>query len=184
MLTRLHPLLGTRPAWYFEPGIQGGTLCDIAAHVMDFLPWLTGVDIGAVDYARTWNAKAAAAPHFEDCAQFVMRLENGAGVLGDVSYLAPEGCGYTISNYWKITVHGTRGFAETSCTSPGVTIADDEAKAPLTLPPSASKPGGWLEDFLADVGGAPRPQGLDTDHVLAAMRWALDLQSHADRRLP
>jgi len=56
---------------------------------MDFLPWLTGFDIAAVEYARTWNAKAAVTPGFEDCAQFVIRLENGAGVIGDVSYLAP-----------------------------------------------------------------------------------------------
>jgi len=81
-------------------------------------------------------------------------------------------------------LYGTGGFAETSFTSPGVTIADDDADAPLILPPSASRPGGWLEDFLADVGGAPRPHGLDTDRVLAAMRWALDLQSHADHCLP
>jgi len=185
VLAGLHPLLyGTRPAWYFEPGMHGGTLCDIGTHAMDFLPWLTGFDIAAVEYARTWNAKAAATPGFEDCAQFVMRLENGAGVIGDVSYLAPEACGYTLLNYWKITIHGTRGFAETSFTSPGVTIADDDADAPLILPPSASRPGGWLEDFLADVEGAPRPHGLDTDRVLTAMRWALDLQSHADHRLP
>jgi len=92
-----HPLLpGTRPAWYFEPGLHGGTLNDIAIHAVDYVPWLTGLKIDRIDFARCWNAKATAAPHFKDCAQAVLRLENGAGVMLDASYLAPEKCGYTL----------------------------------------------------------------------------------------
>ena len=52
-----HPLLwGIRPAWYFEPGMHGGTLNDIAIHALDFLPWVTGLTVEKTDAARTWNA--------------------------------------------------------------------------------------------------------------------------------
>jgi len=34
------PVWGTRPAWYFEPGMHGGTLNDIAIHALDFIPWV------------------------------------------------------------------------------------------------------------------------------------------------
>ena len=172
-----HPLMwGRRPAWYFEPGLHGGTLNDIAIHAMDFIPWVTGLSIAEVVAARTWNAKATEARHFKDCGQFLLRLSNGGGVLGDVSYLAPDQCGYAIDNYWRITVHGTRGFAETSYNRPGITVADDTSAEPEIIPPAASHPGGYLEDFLADVSGCPRKGGLDTPSCLRVTRQALQLE--------
>jgi predicted dehydrogenase len=177
-----HPLLwGKRPAWYFEPGLHGGTLNDIAVHALDFLPWVTGLAIAEVVAARTWNAKATRAPHFKDCGQLLLKLSNGGGVLGDVSYLAPDQCGYAIENYWRITVHGTRGFAETSYNRPGITVADDASAAPEILPPAAQRPGGYLEDFLADVAGNPRADGLNTRTCLLASRQALQLE-HQSRQ--
>ncbi|MFZ4780093.1 MAG: Gfo/Idh/MocA family protein, partial [Terrimicrobiaceae bacterium] len=131
-----HPLLwGIRPSWYFEPGMHGGTLNDIAIHALDFLPWVTGLTIEKVEAARTWNAKATGAPHFNDCGQFLLRLSNGGGVFGDVSYLAPDKCGYAIPNYWRITVHGTKGFAETSYGASGVSLADDDSAEPERVAP-------------------------------------------------
>lgn len=172
-----HPLMwGRRPAWYFEPGMHGGTLNDIAIHALDFLPWVTGLDLAGVVAARTWNAKAAEAPDFKDCGQFLLRLSNGGGVLGDVSYLAPDQCGFSTDNYWRITLHGTRGFAETSYNRPGVTVADDTNAQPEMMDPATPHPGGYLEDFLADVNGHPRPDGLDTASCLLATRRALELQ--------
>ncbi|MFZ4776648.1 MAG: Gfo/Idh/MocA family protein [Terrimicrobiaceae bacterium] len=173
-----HPLLwGRRPAWYFEPGMHGGTLNDIAIHAMDFLPWMTGLDLAEVVAARTWNAKATEA--FKDCGQFLLRLSNGGGVLGDVSYLAPDQCGFSADNYWRITLHGTRGFAETSYNRPGITVADDTSAEPEIIAPAAPRPGGYLEDFLADVSGNPRAEGLDTASCLRATRMALELESAA-----
>ena len=177
-----HPLLwGRRPAWYFEPGMHGGTLNDIAIHAMDFIPWLTGLSIAEIVAARTWNAKAAGTPHFSDCGQLMLHLDNGGGVLGDVSYLAPDQCGYAIDNYWRITVHGTRGFAETSYNRPGIALADDTTSPIEILPPANSRPGGYLEDFLADVAGNSRDDGLDTARCLRAARGALNLERKSQR---
>jgi predicted dehydrogenase len=175
-----HPLLpATRPAWYFEPGMHGGTLNDIAIHAVDFIPWLTGLSIEKIEAARSWNAKATHAAHFRDCAQVMLRLSNGGGVLGDVSYLAPDACGYTIPNYWRITLHGTCGFAETSYNQEGVTVADDSAKAPEVCLRAPGRPGGYLEDFLCCVRGESPSGGLDTAACLAASRVALEMEAAA-----
>lgn len=178
-----HPLMwGRRPAWYFEPGMHGGVLNDIAIHAVDFLPWITGLEIAGVESARTWNVKAADVPHFKDCGQFMLQLSNGGGVLGDVSYLSPDLCGYTIDNYWRITIHGTGGFAETSYNRKGITVANDSAAEPEFVPAAAPRPGGYLEDFLAEVSGTPRQNGLDTSACLRATRQALGLEVAARRK--
>jgi len=174
----LHPLMhGKRPEWYFEPGMHGGTLNDIAIHALDLIPWMSGLEISGIDCARTWNAKASFAPHFADCGQFVLRLSNGGGVLGDVSYLAPDGSGFALSSYWRVTVHGTRGFAETHYQGSGVTVADDTNKEPELVPPAPARPGGYLDDFLACVRGNIPSGGLDTSAALSASRHALQLQA-------
>lgn len=175
-----HPLLfGKRPSWYFEPGMHGGTLNDIAIHALDFIPWVTGLAIADVVAARSWNSKATSTPHFKDCGQLFLRLSNGGGVLGDVSYLAPDQCGYSLDNYWRITVHGTCGFAETSYNRPGITLADDASREQESLPPAPVRPGGYLQDFLDDVAGHARGDGLHTATNLRASRIALELESAA-----
>jgi predicted dehydrogenase len=177
-----HPLKwGARPAWYFEPGMHGGTLNDIAIHAMDFIPWVTGLKITEIVAARTWNAKATQASHYKDCGQFLLGLANGGGVLGDVSYLAPDKCGYSFSNYWRITLHGKRGMAETSWNNAGVLVADDSSAQPQMISAAEAKPGGYLNDFLADIAGQVRPDGLTTASCLAATRLALELQASADK---
>jgi predicted dehydrogenase len=176
-----HPLLrATRPAWYFESGHHGGTLNDIAIHAVDFIPWLTGFSIEKIEAARTWNSKAADTPHFRDCAQLMLRLSNGGGVIGDVSYLAPDACGYAIPNYWRVTLHGTRGMVETSYNAAGVTVADDSSKAFETIVGTPGRPGGYLDDFLSCLHGGHPSGGLDTAACLAASRLALELQAAAE----
>src|SRR5439155_25293810 len=85
--TAQHPLLlGKRPAWYFEPAKHGGTINDIGIHAIDLIPWLTGRRIVEAVAARAWNARLGQFPHFQDAAQIMLRLDNDAGVLGDLSY--------------------------------------------------------------------------------------------------
>ncbi|MEO6054765.1 MAG: Gfo/Idh/MocA family oxidoreductase [Chthoniobacterales bacterium] len=176
-----HPLMiGVRPEWYFEPGKHGGTLNDIAIHALDFVPWMTGLNWKRIISARTWNAKAKTMPHFKDSAQFLMELENGAGVIGDMSYLAPNGCGFKTDMYWRLIFHGTCGFVEASYNSTELRFATDTDKDVQTAPIAESAPGQYLEDFLADIQGNPIKQGLSTAVSLRANRWALQLQQVAD----
>ena len=76
-----HPLLcGKRPSWYFEEGMHGGVLNDIMVHAVDFIPWATGLKWKSVEAARCWNATVPQHPHFAQCGQAMLTLENEAGV--------------------------------------------------------------------------------------------------------
>jgi predicted dehydrogenase len=178
-----HPLMKqTRPSWYFEPGQHGGTINDIMIHAFDFLPWLTGQPIGNILSARAWGGEIAAdVGDFQLCAQVMFALANGAGVLGDVSYLSPDGAGYTMPQYWRFTISGTLGLVETSWTATHVTLAQHADSTPRSIAPDADVPVSYLDDFLADISGAARPDAIRTETVFAASRVALHAQTMADR---
>jgi len=181
--TGQHPLrYGVRAAWYFEPGQHGGTINDIGVHVFDFAPWLTGSSWKSVLAARAWNAKAVEAPHFNDCAQFLATLEDGTSCFADLSYLAPNAIGFGLPQYWRVSVHGTKGMAETSYNCPTVTVVTDEDKAPRELPALTDTPAGYLQDFFDEIAGSPSATGLTTSNVLATARKSLEVQALADRR--
>ena len=173
-----HPLLpGTRPAWYFEPGQHGGTLNDIGIHAFDFVPWLTGLGWRGTDAARSWNAKARAHPHFHDCAQLMATLDNGAGVLADFSYLAPDRLGYRLPHYWRVGIHGTSGLAETHLQSAHVTVITDASEEVENRPVMEKRARGYLDDFLRELRGAPAE--LTSALSLRASRLALEAQQRA-----
>jgi predicted dehydrogenase len=176
-----HPLLyGTRPAWYFEEGKQGGTINDIAIHAIDAIPWFTGLGFKTINAARNWNAKLKAAPHFRDAAQMLLTLENGGGVLGDVSYFAPDSFRYSLPQYWRFTVWGAEGVIESSPTQKTLVLYKNGATESQTLPPDPPDPGGYFEAFLRDVRGERAGLDLDTAAVLRSSRLTLRVQEAAD----
>jgi len=178
-----HPLLlGTRPGWYFEPGKHGGTINDIGIHAFDFVPWLTGLRWREVNAARCWNAKAREFPHFHDCAQFLATLDNGAGVLADFSYLAPDTLGYKLPHYWHIVVHGTRGLVETNLFAKELTVIKDGSTAPEIVPAGDDLTRGYIEDYLQELRGNVAMSDLTSAACLQASRLALEAQLTADRK--
>jgi predicted dehydrogenase len=180
LFTAQHPLLwGKRPEWYFDKEKHGGTINDIAIHATDAIPWLTGRRFVEVTAARAWNAKLKQAPHFQDAAQLMLRLDNDGGVFGDVSYLAPDGCGYAVPQYWRFTCHGSEGVVEASLTSKQVMLATHNDKAPRTIEHEPDVPNAAVEAFLDEIAG--RKASLTTRDVLEASRVALMVQEAADR---
>ncbi|TFG72759.1 MAG: Gfo/Idh/MocA family oxidoreductase [Anaerolineales bacterium] len=175
-----HPLLlGKRPAWYFEPGKHGGTINDIAIHAVDAIPWITGLRFKTVNTARCWNAFARDFPHFEDAGQMMLTMDNGCGILGDVSYMAPDSSGYTLPFYWRMTFWGRLGVIETSSSALAVTIAlngEKGARQERLLKPN---PGGYLRAFVHDVEGNLDQDALCTGDALRAARIALTIQKAA-----
>lgn len=172
-----HPLrLGTRSPWYFEPGKHGGTINDIGIHAFDFVPWLTGLDWREIAAARSWNAKARDLPHFHDCAQILGVLSNGAGVMADFSYLAPDRLGYDLPQYWRIVVHGTLGFAETHLLATEITVVTDADAAPQIIAAAPPKPRAYLDDFLAELRGHGGGERLCSADCLRATRLALEAE--------
>ncbi|MGB8166244.1 MAG: Gfo/Idh/MocA family oxidoreductase [Chthoniobacteraceae bacterium] len=175
-----HPLLlGSRPAWYFEKDKHGGTINDIGIHIFDIVPWLTGVPWREVVTARTWNAKATAFPHFKDAAQFMGILESGAGIMADVSYLAPDKAGYSLPHYWRFTVHGQNGMAETHYGALHVKVALDHQDVMDQRPVGPPIFRRFFTDFLNEVRGHRESCDLRTADVLRASRLALEAQRRA-----
>jgi len=131
MICGTHPLMwGKRPGWYFEPGMHGGTINDIAVHGVDMLRILTGRRLKRVVGARTWNGYAVEAPDFRDCAQFVYELEDGFGVTGDVSYSAPPWASFPMPQYWRTTVWGEKAVLEFDVSGKPVQLIRHGAAAP------------------------------------------------------
>ncbi len=178
-----HPLkAGIRPAWYFQTGLHGGTINDLAIHGLDIVEWVTGRRLVEVLAAHTWNAKNNACPFFQTGAQAMLKLDNQGGVLADVSYFLPDRCGFSIPAYWRFTINGTAGMLERQMGADGLFMARDGDKTPQIIP--CDPPcGGYFEDFLSCIGGRPPPGGLDTNTVLRASQLALLTQRAADENL-
>ena len=176
-----HPLnYGTRAAWYFEPGRHGGTINDIGIHAIDGIPWMTGLKWAEIEAARCWHHLPPAAPHFQGCGQMMLRLENGAGVLGDVSYISPDSFGYTAPFYWRFNVWGNGGMLEASSNTTAITLykAGDTASREIPLP--AGRPGGYLDSFLREIHGETADLHLSSADALRSTRLALAVQRAAD----
>jgi predicted dehydrogenase len=179
-----HPLLfGTRASWYFEPGKHGGTINDIAVHALDAIPWITGQKFTEINCARAWNARLKEVPHFQDAAQFMLTMNNGCGVLGDVSYFGPDASGYGIPQYWRMTFWGTEGVIEGSYNAKELTLYKRTEKSPQIIPATTTQPGAYLASFLGEVRGEKQNLHLSSAEVLAASRLALRVQQAADGKM-
>lgn len=178
-----HPLLpGVRAAWYHEAGKQAGTINDIAVHGIDIITWITGLEFARINAARVWAAGVPADSHFANAGQAMLELANGAGLLLDVSYFAPNSFGYTFPLYWRLTLWGSGGVLETTMTAKEITLYAEGEKAPRSIPVGAGNPGGYLTAFLDELhgrGGA----GVTMAQALRASRVTLMAQDAADRGL-
>ena len=176
-----HPLLyGQRPMWYFEPGMHGGVFNDIAVHAIDLIPWAAGQRIDAVVAARGWNATVPEHPQFQQCGQAMLRLENGAGIVCDVSYLTPDSFAYEMPLYWRFTFWGSQGVLEATANSPGITIYKHGEQEPRVVPLPEGRPGAYLDSFLREISGQRDNLHLSSTDVLTAARTTLALQKVAD----
>jgi len=174
-----HPLnYKARPSWYFEKEKHGGTINDITIHAFNTLPWVTGLRFARVDAARNWNARLKEVPHFKDAAQVMLTMENGCGVLGDVSYFAPDSFGYTLPQYWRYTLWGSGGVVET--TPANLVLYRDGEKEPRIIPPDKPITGFYLDSFLREVRGQSAADDLTTSEVIHSSRNTLLAQKAAD----
>lgn len=165
---------GNRPMWYFEEGMHGGTVNDIAIHGIDLIRYLTGKNITCADAVRTWNAYADKEPHFKDCATFMARLENGAGVMADVSYAAPT-TAFPIPSYWEFRFWCEYGMLEFNYATPVVKVykkGESEARSVWGDADGTT----WITDLLHEIETGERSI---TEDMLESSRQTLWLQSQA-----
>ena len=188
-MTAQHPLqYGSRPMWYFAPGMHGGTINDIAIHGVDLVRFITGMGIKNVTAARTWNHFAKAEPDFRDCGQFMAELDNGAGFTADVSYAAPASCGFALETYWRMTFWGTGGVAEYKMKGNGTAGIDSDSAVLLQVALNGDKGFSKAELLSYDVTGLGefvreiRGEGdllIDTAEVIRSTRETLTVQAAA-----
>ena len=181
-----HPLqYGRRPSWYFEDGKHGGVINDIAIHGVDLLSYLFGGKIKTINGARCWNAYAKEEPDFLDSAQFMLTLDNGAGVIADVSYAIPDGVEFNLPYYWQFFIWGTEGMigfslSEKQLTKDGVeksaTYYVKGNVAPIPLEDGQGE--NYLTDFLKVVKGEKCV--LPMSEVISSTRATLEIQQKAN----
>lgn len=170
---------GTRPEWYFEEGKHGGTINDIAIHGIDFVEYVTGLSLKRIIGARCWNAFAKAVPTFKDCGQFMIELTNGAGLMGDVSYAAPNNSSYGSPFYWRFTIWGSKGVMEFSIDSEDILVVlDGNSEKEIIKAPDINT-GNCLSVFIDELAGKPTP--IDTASVIKATKNTLMIQDYADK---
>ena len=139
-----HPLLlGSRPGWYFEQGKHGGTITDIGIHAIDALPWVTGRQWAKINAARCWRAFVPEDFHMQDAGQMMLEMDNGCGVLGDVSYFAPDRAGYTMPYYWRTTFWGQR-WSNRDCDYGQGNSSARQGRRHRADRAAAPSPTGWL----------------------------------------
>ena len=166
---------GTRPEWYFEEGMHGGTINDIAIHGIDLIRMLTGMEFTKIDAARTWNAFAYKHKHFKDCATFMARLSNGASVLADVSYSSPPEVA-PLPTYWEFRIWCDNGMLSFSYYSKTVTIYREGTPEPLVIECPRTDVD-YLDEFYRDVS---EDLSKGTENVLRSTKVALNIQRVAD----
>ncbi len=176
--TGQHPLnYGVRPGWYFEEGKHGGTINDISIHGIDLIAALSGLRVKNICSARQWNKYATEVPSFKDSAMFMLELDNGAGVMADVSYAVPTGFGFSLPQYWRFTIWGTLGMIEFILNDTEMIIAikgEDEIKHITCEAPKKTN----LTDFLLELEG--KKCEYDTAFTLRSARDVLTIQKAAE----
>ena len=165
-----------RPAWYFEPGMHGGTINDLSIHGVDLVRMLTGMEFAHIDAARCWNAYADRTPDFLDCAAFMARLDNGAGVLADVSYSGPSQV-FSMPTYWEFRIWCARGMLTFNYVSPTVTVYAEGQPEPMVYEGLPLR-GDYLDEFAAAIENGDRSV---TENVLRSTETALTLQRASEK---
>ncbi len=175
--TGQHPLnYGTRPKWYFDAGLHGGTFNDLAVHGLDAIRVMTNLRYERTLCARQLSAFAVNDKGFNDCAQFMGELENGCGITGDVSYSAPDGCAYDLPSYWRFDFWGDKGMIECTLGAKNVLIANRGGQ--IEYERATRVTDDCLSDLLKRIKGEPTL--YDDDILFESTRAALGLQRAAD----
>lgn len=165
---------GHRPDWYYEEGMHGGTINDIAIHGVDLVRFLTGSEIESVDGARVWNSFATEQRGFKDSAVFMARLQSGASLIADVSYSAPSQV-FAMPTYWEFRFWCERGMLTFCYADSHVTVYRD-GRSEAEVYDGDSTDDDWLRDFIRQI---EKGDLAPTENTLRSSASALMIQKKA-----
>ena len=164
-----------RPSWYFEEGMHGGTINDLAIHGIDLVRMISGLEISSIDAARVWNSYAYKHKDFKDSAIFMARLSNGGGLLADVSYSAPTQV-FSMPTYWEFRFWCEKGLLTFSYTDKSVTVYKEGTSEPIKYICDEYK-SDYLTEFISETGSG---RCAMTENILSSTECALRIQHIAD----
>ena len=108
----------------------------------------------------------------------MLTMNNGCGVLGDVSYFMPDKGGYSLPYYWRITIWGRDGVLEPATVAKTIKQTVDGA---LVERPLADGGLSYFDQFVGAIRG--EDVELDSAAVIRSMRTVLNIQQAADEGL-
>ena len=98
-----------RPTWFFDPGLYGGTLTDIASHQIDQFLFLTGSNDAEIVHSAVGNFANPEHPEFEDFGEVVLQNDQARGYVRVDWYTAD---GLSTWGDGRLVVLGTDGTIE------------------------------------------------------------------------
>ncbi|MGD0900267.1 MAG: Gfo/Idh/MocA family oxidoreductase [Thermoguttaceae bacterium] len=165
---------GTRPEWFGDRAVYGGTIPWIGIHALDMIRFVTGEWFASVAAAQG-NLAHPDRPGCEDHAAIVARLSGGGSATASIDFCRPAGAA-THGDDW-IRVVGSRGVLEANASQGWCRLIEGEAGATdLALPP----PDPMFRNFLRCLRQG-LPYALDTEEAFALSHVALLARDAADR---
>jgi predicted dehydrogenase len=99
----------TRPDWFWDQALYGGTLCDLGSHQADEFVAMTGSTTVEVTMSRVANVNHPDRPKFQDFGEMMFRGDKGFGYFR-VDWFTPQGLG--VFGDERTFVLGTEGYIE------------------------------------------------------------------------
>jgi predicted dehydrogenase len=138
---------GTRPEWFGDKELYGGTIGWVGIHAIDFTNFVTGLSFKNIA-AMKGNFSHPERPACEDHCTIIAELSNGGHCTVSVDLFRPQSAG-THGDDW-IRVVGTKGVIEARGSDNTCTvIIDGESPEPVELPEKSK----IFKDFLLSVAG-------------------------------
>jgi predicted dehydrogenase len=104
---QIHP--ETRPEWFWDPALYGGTLCDLGSHQADEFVYFTGSTVADVTISQVANINHPQRPKFQDFGDMIVHGNGGSGYFR-VDWFTPDGLGAFGDE--RSFILGTEGYME------------------------------------------------------------------------
>jgi predicted dehydrogenase len=98
-----------RPAWFWEPELYGGILCDVGSHQVDQFLFYTGSTSADIVESQVANVNHPQHPKFQDFGDMVLRGNRGLGYVR-LDWFTPDGLGTWGDG--RLFILGTEGYIE------------------------------------------------------------------------
>lgn len=166
---------GTRPDWFGERRMYGGTIPWIGIHALDFIDAVSPVPVSSVSAAHA-NIAHPERPACEDVCALQLQRDDGSLATASLDYLRPDSA-ETHGDDW-LRIVGSNGIIEVAMDRGQATIATT-GQPPSDLPPLPSE-AYYLPLLHSLADGSPPPPSPATRRSFLLTQIALCARDAAD----